>query len=453
MRSISLFNHINSSLSPYRWLTSLIVAILLSFLFAAITLKNRLDTDKQIAESLSPYLATLVESSDRPEILRVLNSVAETTRSDVILVQDGTVLASSRSLEELDRPFVKPKEKFNFFDISFSKHTIISTQEIKKQNHHSLGTSIYIISPLISSLIKTVGIFIGVFISCILISYLSARQMRKAIKKALTPMNQLHEEIKGMVSENSLESTPIRIKELDEIRNTVHSTKIALENAKDKLAESKAKKLSSDSYKSLIHDLHNPVAALRQMAKVSSSESEDQKTRQQALSSIPRLADQILNQVTAANKNLEEEPIALRDLNLIDCIQDGIKQIQSLNPKKKINFNLPTEIICAPHDPTLLKRAIVNLIENGIEAANNQVRVSLIKNGNNAFIRICDDGLGIDEEKIPIYFQGRGQSGKANRQAFGLSSTNHIVRTHGGKLIHRKSELGGSSFEIRLGVM
>jgi signal transduction histidine kinase len=59
----------------------------------------------------------------------------------------------------------------------------------------------------------------------------------------------------------------------------------------------------------------------------------------------------------------------------------------------------------------------------------------------------------MDETKVPVYLQGRGQSGKANRQAFGLSSTNHIVRSHGGKLIYRKSDLGGSSFEIRLGVI
>ena len=63
-----------------------------------------------------------------------------------------------------------------------------------------------------------------------------------------------------------------------------------------------------------------------------------------------------------------------------------------------------------------------------------------------------DDGPGMKEENIPIYFQGRGNSNKANRQAYGLSSTNHIVRNHGGKLIYKKSELGGANFEIRLGV-
>jgi len=383
------------------------------------------------------------------------NGLAQITWKTIIYPNgvQRSISASGANFEELDRPYNMPKVNFSFFDIKFSGQNIITSKEITKQNHHSLGASMYIITPLIPSLKNTLGIFIAVFFFCILISFLSARQMRKAIKIALTPLNQLHDEIKGMVNEGNFESTPIRIKELDAIRSTVNSTKIALANAKDKLAESKAKKLSSDSYKRLIHDLHNPVAALRQMAKLSNSQTEDQQTRQQALSSIPSLADQILNQVTAANKNLEEEIIALRDLNLVDCIQESINQVKSLKPKKEISFNLPAEGFSAPHDPTLLKRAIINLVENGIDAAKNKVRVSITKNNEFAFIRVCDDGPGIQEDKISQYFQGRGQSGKANRQAFGLSTTNHIVRSHGGKLIHRKSDLGGSSFEIRLGVI
>lgn len=453
MKSVSLFRHVNSSLNPYRWAISLVAAILVSGLFAIILLGSRLDTDRKIAQTLSPYLATLVESSDRPEILRVLQSIAETTHSDAVLVQDGNVLASNRSLEELDRPFVKPKTNFRFFDIDFGKNEIITNAEVKRSEQSSLNADVFIISPLLPSLIGTLGIFTVVFVASIFIALFSSHQMRKAIKKSIRPLDQLHAEIKGLVDENEIESDPIQIRELEEIRSTVRSTKVALENAKDKLAESKAKRLSADSYKRLIHDLHNPVAALRQMAKISNDEAMDVETRHEASISIPRIADQILSQVTAAKKNLEEEPVALRELNIIESVQDGVRQVQSLGSNKNITINFDSELINVPHDPSLLKRAIVNLIENGVEAAKSQVRVSVLKKDSHAFIRVCDDGDGMDEDKISIYLQGRGQSGKANRQAFGLSSTNHIVRSHGGKLIYRKSDLGGSSFEIRLGVV
>lgn len=453
MKSMTLFKHVNNSLNPYRWAISVLAAVLISGLFAGVTLESRLDTDKKMAESLAPYLSTLVESSDRPELLRVLQSIAEATKSDVILTQDEMVFASSRSLEELDRAFVKPKTFFRFFDIDFGNNEIVTTTNIKNASQSMGDSKVYIISPLLPSMKSSLGIFLGVFVASILISLFSARQMRKAIKKALRPMDQLHAEIEGMITDNHLDSEPIQIRELEEIRNTVRSTKTALDNAKDQLAESKAKKLSSDAYKRLIHDLHNPVSALRQMASLAHDETQDLETQNEAANSIPRLADQILSQVTSAKKNLEQEPIALRDLNLVDCIREGVRQVQTLEYTKSISVSFQDEEITVPHDPLLLKRAIVNLLENGIEAANSLVRVSVLKNDNSTIIKVCDDGAGMDESKVPVYLQGRGQSGKANRQAFGLSSTNHIVRSHGGKLIYRKSDLGGSSFEIRLGVI
>lgn len=453
MKSMTLFKHVNNSLNPYRWAISVLAAVLISGLFAGVTLESRLDTDKKMAESLAPYLSTLVESSDRPELLRVLQSIAEATKSDVILTQDEMVFASSRSLEELDRAFVKPKTFFRFFDIDFGNNEIVTTTNIKNASQSMGDSKVYIISPLLPSMKSSLGVFFGVFVASILISLFSARQMRKAIKIALRPMDQLHAEIEGMITDNHLDSEPIQIRELEEIRNTVRSTKTALDNAKDQLAESKAKKLSSDAYKRLIHDLHNPVSALRQMASLAHDETQDLETQNEAANSIPRLADQILNQVTSAKKNLEQEPIALRDLNLVDCIREGVRQVQTLENTKSISVSFQDEEITVPHDPLLLKRAIVNLLENGIEAANSLVRVSVLKNDNSTIIKVCDDGAGMDESKVPVYLQGRGQSGKANRQAFGLSSTNHIVRSHGGKLIYRKSDLGGSSFEIRLGVI
>ena len=362
MKSVSLFRHVNNSLNPYRWVISVVVAGLISGLFAVITLVHRLDSDRKMAKSLSPYLATLVDSSDRPELLRVLHSVSETTQSELLLVQDGLVFATSGDVTELDRPF-RPKTKLNFFEIDFGWDEIVTTTSVRD------GVDIYILSLLLPSLKSTLGIFIAVFVVSILISLFSTRQMRRAIKAALRPMDQLHAEIKGLVNDEELNSTPIQIRELEEIRNTVRSTKVALENAKDQLAENKAKKLSSDSYKRLIHDLHNPVAALRQMATLANDEAQDSETKLEATVAVTRLVDQILGQVTSAKKNLEEEPIALRELNIIECVQDGVRQVQSLGSEKSITASFDSEELNVPHDPTLLKRAIVNLLENGIEAA------------------------------------------------------------------------------------
>jgi signal transduction histidine kinase len=61
-----------------------------------------------------------------------------------------------------------------------------------------------------------------------------------------------------------------------------------------------------------------------------------------------------------------------------------------------------------------------------------------------------DDGEGIEEEMVSLFLQGRGKSKKKNGLGLGLSGANHIVRLHGGKIIYRKSHLGGACFDIRL---
>lgn len=451
--TISFFNHVNSSLNPYRWAISLVVAFVMALLFAGLSLGNRIDADHQMLEALSPYLSTLVESADRPELLRAVQSISKAKGSDVVLIQDGSVLATNMSTAVLDMPFLNPKIIFHFFNTDLSSTHIISSLEVRRSGDQQQNAFLYIMTPLWSSIRNMASIFIVTFFICVVVSILSARQIKNVIRKTLKPLDQLHLDIKGLAVGVELESKPIQISEFEEIRHALNQTKINLENAKDRLAEEKAKKLSSESYKSLIHDLHNPVAALRQMARVANDSLQDFETRSEASLSIPRIADQILNQVTAAKKNLEEEPASLREGNVVTCIEESIAQIKAVSINKSIITAIAQTEVLVPHDPVLLKRALINLIENGIEAANSVVRISILQNEKMALIKVCDDGLGMDEAKIPIYFQGRGRSGKANRQAFGLSSTNHIVRAHGGKLIYRKSDFGGSSFEIRLEVV
>ena len=144
---------------------------------------------------------------------------------------------------------------------------------------------------------NTLGIFVSVFVICIFAAIASSAQMKRAIRKALKPLNQLHEEIERLPSFDKLQSEPIKVQELESIRQRLHAAKIDLENAKDKLAEEKAKKMSAQAFKQLIHDLHNPVAALRTMVKVAVDNETTQETKEEAFEYLPQIADQILGQV------------------------------------------------------------------------------------------------------------------------------------------------------------
>lgn len=453
MNSVPFYQYVEKTLNPYKWGLSLAASLMMAGFFSFIVVKGQIDSDKQTLTALSPYVATLADSSDRPEILRVLENAAKASSSKIVLVKDGHIFGTSGSTDELDADFQNPTVDFHVFDVMISKGQILSSIKANRQNGFAGDSELYIFTMLAPIIKNTMGIFVATFVICIVLALFSSMQMKRAIRKALKPLNQLHYEIENLSVFEDSPSEPIRVQELEKIRQTLHSAKIDLENAKDRLAEEKAQKMSAEAFKRLIHDLHNPVAALRTMVKLAFDPLVNPDDKTEIFENLPRIADQILGQVTSAKKNLEEEPIALRELDVLETVQDSVHQISVLSLEKRIVTEIYCDEAMVAHDPALLKRALINLLENAVVAAESVVRVSVQKDTTGTFIRVCDDGSGMDESLIPLYLQGRLQSGKANRQAFGLSSTNHIVRSHGGKLIYRKSNLGGSSFEIRLGAL
>lgn len=448
---ISIFKYVHKSQTILRWTITLLITLAISLAFATMNLSGQISSSKKILNALSPYIMTQVEVNDRIEINRILNSVTKAEDSKLVLVKDGKVFSTTDATLELDLPFNAPLIKLQLLGGLFTRNEIIVFNTLKR-NDSSSSSELYLYSPLTPIIKKTVGIMAITILTSILISILVTFRTRRALKKALQPLSQLHEEIRNLKSNGTEISMPIKIKELEDIRQTIISTRDELEIANEKIAKQKAKELNAESYKRLIHDLHNPVAALRQMVRIQTSPDIDDESKQEALESVPVIAEEILQQVTAAKKNLENESNNFDEVDLRNCLRESFYQVRSAfkDHKDKIILNLPETPVLMRHDPALLKRAVVNLLENGLEASKSKVELSLDTNDQFTSIRVSDDGAGLSEDKVSLFLQGRGLSSKANRQAFGLSSSNHIARTHGGKIIYQKSNLGGASFEIRL---
>ena len=448
---ISIFKYVNKSQTALRWPIALMLALTISVAFAAMNLSSQIISNEKILNALSPYIMTQVEVNDRFEINRILDSVTKNGNSKLVLVKNGKVFSTTDTSQEIELPFIAPVIKFQFLGGLFTKNEIIVTTTLKR-NSSSSESTLYFYTPIGPIIRNTLAILAITFLTSIVISILVSWRTKRALKKALKPLEQLHDEIRSLKSNNTDVSSPIKIKELEDIRQTIISTRTDLVIANEKIATQKAKELNTESYKRLIHDLHNPVAALRQMVWIQSSADADAESKQEAFESIPVIAEEMLSQVMAAKRNLENDPNDFQEIDLRNCLRESFYQVRSAfqEHKDKIILKLPETPVLMRHDPAMLKRAIINLLENGLEASKSTVELSLDTNSSYTSIKVSDDGAGLSLDKVSLYLQGRGQSGKANRQAFGLSSANHIVRNHGGRVIYQQSNLGGASFEIRL---
>jgi len=139
------------------------------------------------------------------------------------------------------------------------------------------------------------------------------------------------------------------------------------------------------------------------------------------------------------------------EVNLKDLIENVHNQLsKKLNDKNVILVN-NTENICLEADADKLKQVFINLIDNSIEAVdqNGIIEISSRRNNedNSILIYVKDNGSGIDPElKVfePFF------TSKASGTGLGLSISQKIIEQHKGAFNLVASQKGETIFEIKL---
>ena len=111
----------------------------------------------------------------------------------------------------------------------------------------------------------------------------------------------------------------------------------------------------------------------------------------------------------------------------------------------------PAEGITFDGDPDQLRRALINLVKNGLEAtaAGGRVAVSARSLGDAVEIAVADDGPGLSEEQRSHLFEP-GFTTKAAGSGLGLTIVERIVSEHGGAVTAEDAPPHGTRFLLRL---
>ena len=144
--------------------------------------------------------------------------------------------------------------------------------------------------------------------------------------------------------------------------------------------------------------------------------------------------------------------------NIIDIIQANIKLMNEIDLSIKIDFKYNNSKIILNCDKEQISRVFLNLIKNSIESIkdktekianlNKNIAIELIKNNNQIFVSVRDNGVGFSNIKNNIkdiinpYF-----TTKKNGTGLGLSIVSKIINDHHGT-INFKSHDDGALVEI-----
>lgn len=148
--------------------------------------------------------------------------------------------------------------------------------------------------------------------------------------------------------------------------------------------------------------------------------------------------------------------VALQAGDIRPAIEDAVSAILRLSQSKhqELTLNLPSMPIVAAHDPTMLQRAVQNLVSNAVKFSGQGrlVQVSVATTGATASIHVQDEGAGIPQSEQAYVFDRfyRGRSAAEDGSGLGLSIVREIVAIHGGTITFTSKEGAGSHFVLSL---
>src|SRR5262249_24762403 len=111
----------------------------------------------------------------------------------------------------------------------------------------------------------------------------------------------------------------------------------------------------------------------------------------------------------------------------------------------------PAGPIAFDADPDQLRRVLLNLVKNGLEAtaAGGRVEVSARSDGDSVEIVVADDGPGLSSKQRAHLFEP-GFTTKAAGSGLGLTIVERIVSEHGGTVTVADANPHGTRFALRL---
>lgn len=213
----------------------------------------------------------------------------------------------------------------------------------------------------------------------------------------------------------------------------------------------------------LAHELRNPLSALsnaiyllQECQSLSADMAMTVGIVRRQIEFMERMVNDLLEVArTAAGKvELHREPVVLQE-----TIQQAVETSRSAVDERSqvLHQLLPSVPVQLDADPMRLQQVFVNLIENAAKYTPNggAIWVKATVEGDEAVVRVQDNGMGIPPEVMPHVFDLFTQAESASRSqsglGIGLSVVKENVALHGGSVQAASDGLNkGSEFTVRL---
>ncbi len=209
---------------------------------------------------------------------------------------------------------------------------------------------------------------------------------------------------------------------------------------------------------SVVHDLRNPLAALKLSVGIDREAVSPQiAARGQRLvaAQVNRLERMVDDLLDAARLQTGQLSLSMQEVDLRDSVRASV-ELYGDDPSHPIVMELPSEPLGARCDPMRIEQVMNNLLSNAIKYSpqGGEIRVAVTASRGWAHVSVSDQGVGIAQEDRERVFEsfGRGASAQdvAPGTGLGLWAARRIALAHGGELDFDSIRGVGSTFRFHL---
>ena len=201
------------------------------------------------------------------------------------------------------------------------------------------------------------------------------------------------------------------------------------------------------------HELKTPLMAIQGYAEgIQAGVMDTASAAEVILEESDRMTELVEELLDISKIDMGRQQLALSEMDVRELLYDSIRAVESAAAASGITIapDFPEEPIMVKCDDTQMRRAVTNILTNGVRYARSQLRLTCRADKRHVTIRIQDDGDGIAEEDIPHIFD-RFYMGRSGKTGIGLALTKEIIHLHRGT-IHAYNGETGAVFEITLPV-
>ncbi len=246
------------------------------------------------------------------------------------------------------------------------------------------------------------------------------------------------------VDGNEIENSVLIIKDLTEIKKL-----------ESQIARSEQMNAMGHLASGVAHEIRNPLNSIATIVQQLDKDFEPTDNKEEFHS----LAGIVYKEVRRMNETIENflkfsrpEPITKMEFNLSELITSLEIQYKALLKEKSIELIIEQNWDGKVNwDRSKIKQALINLVQNSIEAIgeNGTIRININDKAKNVIIKVNDTGSGIPKENLKKIFN-LYYTTKASGTGIGLGIIQRIISEHDGIVIAESEENIGTEFIITI---